>query len=283
MEDILECETQLKQTTDIRVALLAGGLAGTSVDIALFPLDTVKTRLQSQQGFWAAGGFRGVYSGLLSAALGSAPCGAVFFCSYETTKSMFSNATNGRWAPVGHMTAASIGEMIACLLRVPTEVVKQRAQAAPHLSSLTVFRTTVASEGLRGLYRGYSSTLAREIPFSLIQFPLWEFFKKQWERKTQQPVMAWQSSVSGALAGGISAVVTTPLDVAKTRIMLAERGSSTAEGYIPYVVKQVYSQQGLSGLFAGVVPRVMWISVGGAIFLGIYDKVRIVVQDRFKL
>ena len=43
--------------------------------MALFPLDTLKTRLQSAQGFWKAGGFRGIYSGLGSAALGSAPTG----------------------------------------------------------------------------------------------------------------------------------------------------------------------------------------------------------------
>jgi hypothetical protein len=37
--------------------------------------DTIKTRLQSQQGFLASGGFRGIYSGLLSAVIGSAPGG----------------------------------------------------------------------------------------------------------------------------------------------------------------------------------------------------------------
>lgn len=51
-------------------------MAGTSVDIALFPLDTIKTRLQSADGFFKAGGFRGVYSGLSAAAAGSAPGGA---------------------------------------------------------------------------------------------------------------------------------------------------------------------------------------------------------------
>lgn len=50
-------------------------MAGTSVDIALFPLDTIKTRLQSAHGFFKAGGFRGVYSGLSAAAAGSAPGG----------------------------------------------------------------------------------------------------------------------------------------------------------------------------------------------------------------
>lgn len=40
-----------------------GALAGISVDVALYPLDTLKTRLQSQQGFQKAGGFKGVYRG----------------------------------------------------------------------------------------------------------------------------------------------------------------------------------------------------------------------------
>ena len=34
--------------------------------------------------------------------------------------------------------------------------------------------------------------------------------------------MPWQASLCGAVAGGFSAAVTTPLDVAKTRIMLAK-------------------------------------------------------------
>ena len=68
------------------VSLVAGGLAGTAVDISLFPLDTIKTRLQSRQGFWAAGGFRRIYSGLGPAAVGSAPNAAVFFCTYDTVK-----------------------------------------------------------------------------------------------------------------------------------------------------------------------------------------------------
>lgn len=64
-------------------SLVAGGLAGTCVDVALYPIDTIKTRLQSPQGFAAAGGFRGVYRGLGAAATGSAPGAALFFSTYE--------------------------------------------------------------------------------------------------------------------------------------------------------------------------------------------------------
>ena len=73
-------------STSFLTALLAGGAAGTCVDVALFPIDTLKTRLQSPVGFWKAGGVRGVYQGLGAAAAGSAPGAALFFGTYETLK-----------------------------------------------------------------------------------------------------------------------------------------------------------------------------------------------------
>jgi hypothetical protein len=69
--------------TSFFTALVAGGMAGTSVDVALFPIDTLKTRLQSPQGFLKAGGFKGIYNGLGAAAVGSAPGAALFFSTYE--------------------------------------------------------------------------------------------------------------------------------------------------------------------------------------------------------
>jgi len=67
---------------------------------------------------------------------------------------------------------------VACVVRVPSEVIKQRSQAQ-RLSSLQILKKTLALEGFLGLYRGYTSTILREIPFSVIQFPLWELLKVQ--------------------------------------------------------------------------------------------------------
>ncbi len=262
------------------VALISGGIAGTAVDVSLFPLDTIKTRLQSQQGFFKAGGFRGIYSGIGPAILGSAPGAALFFCSYELTKSVGSNYIPSSYAPVLHMMGASIGEVTACLIRVPVEVIKQRAQARRESSSL-IFRETLHQEGMRGFYRGYLSTVVREIPFSFIQFPLWELMKSAWVNHQGKPIEAWQSSLCGAVAGALSAGVTTPLDVAKTRIMLAEHGSNTAKGNIPQVLMEIWRTEGAKKLFSGIVPRVMWISLGGAIFLGAYEKSKITLMKMY--
>jgi len=90
-------------------SLVAGGLAGTSVDLLFFPIDTVKTRLQSAQGFVKAGGFRGIYKGVGSVIVGSAPGAAVFFVTYDTLKQTLPIAP-----PLNHMLSASVGEVAAC-------------------------------------------------------------------------------------------------------------------------------------------------------------------------
>ena len=129
------------------------------------------------------------------------------------------------------------------------------------------------SEGVSGLFRGYTTTVIRDLPFSLLQMPLWEYLKKTWAQKqNKDKVTPLESAFCGSIAGGFSAVVTTPLDVAKTRIMLAESGSDLAKKESAlYALKVVHSENGIKGLFAGITPRVAWISIGGALFLGIYD------------
>merc|ERR1712168_1332804 len=98
------------------VCLLSGAAAGTAVDVSLFPLDTLKTRLQSYQGFWKAGGFKRIYSGIGPAAIGSAPNAALFFVTYEWMKSTIpkhirklDQALDVSNDPRVHMAAASMG------------------------------------------------------------------------------------------------------------------------------------------------------------------------------
>ncbi|XP_011915182.1 PREDICTED: S-adenosylmethionine mitochondrial carrier protein isoform X1 [Cercocebus atys] len=259
-------------------SLVAGGVAGVSVDLILFPLDTIKTRLQSPQGFNKAGGFRGIYAGVPSAAVGSFPNAAAFFITYEYVKWFLHTDSSSYLTPMKHMLAASAGEVVACLIRVPSEVVKQRAQVSASTRTFQIFSNILYEEGIQGLYRGYKSTVLREIPFSLVQFPLWESLKALWSWRQDHVVDSWQSAVCGAFAdekteatrrpvaespssgvntdlrsclssvlSGFAAAVTTPLDVAKTRIMLAKAGSSTANGNVLSALHGVWQSQGLAG------------------------------------
>lgn len=250
-------------------ALLAGALAGTTVDLSLHPIDTLKTRLQSSTGFYPSGGFRGIYAGIGSALVGSAPGAALFFVTYEEIKSQlrFLREQDGRlidgrgrnpvrWSePVEHMIAASAGEVAACAVRVPTEVVKQRVQAAQQPNSMAALSFILAQRAKIGLlgvwremYRGWGITIMREVPFTAIQFPLWEAMKAWRRRRTGRGVVtATESGILGSIAGAVAAGLTTPLDVLKTRMMLAKERQAAIVLFL-----QVWRDSGPKAFVAGI-------------------------------
>ncbi|KAI9359164.1 mitochondrial carrier domain-containing protein [Pilaira anomala] len=263
------------QQANLRQALVAGALAGVAVDSVLYPLDTIKTRLQTKAGFMNSGGFRAVYSGLLSAFIGSAPNASLFFVTYEAVKRILGASNNGSvHSPFIYMTAASCGEIFACTVRVPTEVIKQRMQIKQFNTTLSAVSSVARTEGLLGFYRGFLPTVAREIPFTCIQFPLYEYFKTKYRFYKGSPVEPYEAALIGSLAGGIGAAITTPLDVCKTRIMLSSKtdpGDKLYTGIIS-TMRRIVAEEGAKKLLAGIGPRVMWTSLGGSIFLGVYEK-----------
>jgi solute carrier family 25 S-adenosylmethionine transporter 26 len=176
------------------------------------------------------------------------------------------------------MLAASAGETMACLVRVPTEVVKGKMQTTANSTlgetfSLVLKEThgSVLSSVTGGLYRGYGITLMREIPFSMIQFPLYEKAKVLWSERQGVPVNPIQAALCGSISGGIAAGLTTPLDVVKTRLMLGADRDGKPYQSAADVVRRVMQQEGMGTFASGIQPRVMWISIGGFVFFGAYE------------
>ncbi|SCU78739.1 LAMI_0A05710g1_1 [Lachancea mirantina] len=268
------------------VSLLAGAAAGTSTDIVFFPIDTLKTRLQAAGGFFANGGYRGVYRGLGSAVVASAPGASLFFVTYDSMKAyvrpymgkVFTSSAQTA-DTVTHMVSSSIGEIAACMVRVPAEVIKQRTQTHKSDSSFQTLSRLLRNENGEGirknLYRGWSTTIMREIPFTCVQFPLYEYLKKTWaQAQSRTHVAPWQGSLCGCFAGGVAAAATTPLDVLKTRLMLHERSIPVGQ-----LARSIYREEGWKVFFRGIGPRTMWISAGGAVFLGVYETMHSVLSS----
>ncbi|SCW02589.1 LAFE_0F09824g1_1 [Lachancea fermentati] len=267
-------------SSSLLVSLVAGAAAGTSTDVVFFPIDTLKTRLQAAGGFFANGGYHGVYRGLGSAVVASAPSASLFFITYDSLKTYtrpffrkYIKSNDELADMVTHMFSSSFGEIAACSVRVPAEVIKQRTQTHQSDTSwqtLSKLLKNENGEGIRrNLYRGWSTTIMREIPFTCIQFPLYEFLKKKWAfAESRDQVAPWQGAFCGSFAGGIAAAATTPLDVIKTRIMLSHKSVPIAQ-----LARRIYVEEGAKVFFSGIGPRTMWISAGGAIFLGMYETV----------
>ncbi|KAJ4376872.1 hypothetical protein N0V86_006308 [Didymella sp. IMI 355093] len=238
-------------------AMLAGGLGGLTGDMLMHSLDTVKTRQQGDphmppkytsmgstySTIWRQEGFvRGLYGGVQPAFLGSF-CGTVcFFGTYEYSKRLMID--NGVAPSVAYFTAGLLGDLAAAPSYVPSEVLKTRLQLQgrynnPYFNSGYNYRSTtdaarmiVKTEGFSALFHGYKATLWRDLPFSALQFT---FYEK--ERDLAKSYMGSNNIgllleiATAASAGGAAGVITTPLDVVKTRIQVQQPGLPDASKY----------------------------------------------------
>ncbi|KAF4450906.1 hypothetical protein F53441_6045 [Fusarium austroafricanum] len=225
-------------------AMIAGGIGGSTGDLLMHSLDTVKTRQQgdphipsrytslgrSYYTIWRQEGIRrGLYGGWIPALGGSFPGTVMFFGTYEWSKRFLID--HGVQQHISYLTAGFLGDLAASIVYVPSEVLKTRLQLQgrynnPHFASgynyrgtIDAARTIVRAEGASALFYGYKATLYRDLPFSALQFMFWEQFTT-WARKYKQSrdIGASLELLTGAAAGGLAGVITCPLDVVKTRL-----------------------------------------------------------------
>ncbi|RDY06870.1 S-adenosylmethionine carrier 1, chloroplastic/mitochondrial [Mucuna pruriens] len=271
----------------------------------MHPVDTIKTRLQSQailngiqnqknilqmvQSVWQVDGLKGFYRGVTPGIIGSLATGATYFGVIESTKKWIEDShpsLRGHWA---HFIAGAIGDTLGSFVYVPCEVMKQRMQVQGTItswSSLAVkdglaikpgtqiygyytgmFNAGCSiwkSQGLKGLYAGYLSTLARDVPFAGLMVMFYESLKDVTEYVEQRwissPNLHRNNSVEGlvlgGLAGGLSAYLTTPLDVVKTRLQV--QGSTLRyTGWLD-AIRSIWATEGMKGMFRGSIPRIAW-------------------------
>ncbi|GLU13220.1 hypothetical protein SLE2022_298650 [Rubroshorea leprosula] len=256
---------------------IAGGTAGVVVETALYPIDTIKTRLQAAHG----GGkivLKGLYSGLAGNLAGVLPASALFVGVYEPTKQKLLKMFPENLSAFAHFTAGAIGGVAASLIRVPTEVVKQRMQTGQFSSPSDAVRLIASKEGFKGLYAGYGSFLLRDLPFDAIQFCIYEQLRIGYKAAARRDLNDPENAIIGAFAGALTGAITTPLDVVKTRLMV--QGSANQYKGIFDCVQTIVREEGPSALLKGIGPRVMWIGIGGSIFFGVLESTKRLLAER---
>ncbi|KAJ1402794.1 Mitochondrial substrate/solute carrier [Sesbania bispinosa] len=223
-----------------------------------------------------------LYRGVIPGITGSLATGATYFGVIESTKKWIEDShpsLRGHWA---HFIAGAVGDTLGSFVYVPCEVIKQRMQVQGTITSWSsvamkdgiaikpgaqiygyytgMFHagcSILKTQGLNGLYAGYLSTLARDVPFAGLMVMFYEALKDATEYGKQR----WSSSpnwhvnnsfeglVLGGLAGGLSAYLTTPLDVVKTRLQV--QGSTLRYSGWLDAICNIWAREGMKGMFRG--------------------------------
>lgn len=171
-----------------------------------------------------------------------------FFTTYEGVKTILKDHNpqygNGRLLPqpLIHSAASATAELVSCAILTPAEVIKQNAQmvdntkGGPHVNATLQTMKRFQSNPL-ALWRGYTALAGRNLPMTAIQFPMFERIRDGIKKYRNERGIrtgsiyesGWITAVSAGSAGSVAAVITTPVDVVKTRIMLAAAESAGAD------------------------------------------------------
>ncbi|XP_062420139.1 solute carrier family 25 member 55a isoform X2 [Pungitius pungitius] len=135
------------------------------------------------------------------------------------------------------------------------------ASAPRPVSATQIAKELLQTQGIRGLYRGLGATLMRDVPFSIVYFPLFANLNRLGRAGPEGAVPFYWAFFSGCAAGSTAAVAVNPCDVVKTRLQSLNKGSSeeTYNGVVDCVSK-ILRKEGPSAFLKGAGCRALVIA-----------------------
>ncbi|KAJ5712719.1 hypothetical protein N7493_009187 [Penicillium malachiteum] len=276
-------------------SVVAGGAAGGLESLITYPTEYLKTRQQLFKAGQAEkqsaaqllvstirqNGIRALYTGSGVFCLSNASKSAIRFVTFDFIRQFMPTDTSGKVTPLGNMGAglmAGIAEAVVVVTpgeTIKTKMIDDRAGPRLHRSTSHGIMSIVAKDGLAGLYRGVVPVTLKQASNSMVRFTSYNLFLAQMEamslaltgsdkvRKSVNTIMA------GALAGIVTVYATMPFDSIKTQLQAIDghqryRGSWDC-------LRSVFLHEGASALWRGTTPRLVRLSVSGALSFSIYE------------
>jgi len=234
-------------------------------------------------------GISSLWSGLSPTLVLAVPTTVIYFTMYEQLKVCIDSQRRAlssqprilteetpKWVS---LTSGGLARLAAVTLVSPLELVrtKMQSQKMPWSDVHKCLTELVRVQGVKGLWNGYTATLLRDVPFSALYWPLYEQSKAIMNLYTSNRDSFLVNFGSGAVAGSFASTVTLPFDVIKT-IKQIEMGEKDIMAVKPgrsrsniTIAKELIREQGVRGLFAGIIPRLLKVAPACAIMISSYE------------
>lgn len=164
-------------------------------------------------------------------------------------------------------------EIVKIRLQVQGEMAKA-VDGPPKRSAIWI----VKNLGLKGLYKGASACLLRDVPFSAIYFPAYSHLKTGlFGESPTKKLSVVELLTAGAIAGMPAAYLTTPCDVIKTRLQVEARKGESSYNGLRHCASTIMREEGIKAFFKGGPARVMRSSPQFGFTLAAYEVLQSVI------
>ncbi|EDO14764.1 hypothetical protein Kpol_312p2 [Vanderwaltozyma polyspora DSM 70294] len=176
--------------------------------------------------------------------------------------------------------AGFVSGVIVCPLdvaktRLQAQGLQSRGENKYYRGLYGTLSTIVRDEGPKGLYKGLVPILMGYLPTWMIYFSVYEFCKTSYPQIFHKSDFV-SHSCSAITAGAISTIITNPIWVIKTRLMLQTditKNSTHYKGTFD-AFKKIYTQEGVKALYSGLVPSFIGL-FHVAIHFPVFEKLKV--------
>lgn len=161
----------------------------------------------------------------------------------------------------------------------PFDTTKVKLQTSnQYKNALDCVRKTLASEGIRGLYRGMATPLVFVTPLFATCFWGYDLGLKLVRYGAGKPASEPLSLVQISVAGGFSAFPTTALmtPIERVKVLLQTQRADPATGKLPYrgpldVVRHLMKEGGIRSLYRGTYATLARDVPGSVAYFAVYE------------
>ncbi|CAI7997198.1 Kidney mitochondrial carrier protein 1 [Geodia barretti] len=122
-------------------------------------------------------------------------------------------------------------------------------------------------EGVRALYGGIAPALLRQASYGTLKIGLYHYLKKI--NPAEETVL--MNVLAGMTSGAIASAIANPTDVLKVRMQSASDAAYSQRKSCAKYFQQIYREEGVHGLYRGVVPTANRAMVVAGVLLPSYD------------
>ncbi|ELW69185.1 Mitochondrial brown fat uncoupling protein 1 [Tupaia chinensis] len=277
------------------IKILSAGVAACLADVITFPLDTAKVRLQIQGECQTSSAIRykGVlgtistlarsegpvklYSGLPAGLQRQISFASLRIGLYDTVQEFFAT---GKESSLGSKISAGLTTGgVAVFIGQPTEVVKVRLQAQSHLHGLkprytgtyNAYRIIVTTEGLLGLWKGTTPNLMRNVIINCTELVTYDLMKTALVRNKILADDVPCHLLSALIAGFCTTILSSPVDVVKTRFVNSPPGQYTN---VRDCAMTMFTKEGPTAFFKGLVPSFLRLASWNVIMFVCFEQLK---------